>query len=330
MSNPSFGEAEILVGSYIAGKVVVRGFYAGQAIFPRLTMTLGVSLFEDAPVAPMATMMPATGLVPVAKQKAKRAKVRENTENLASRKAPYQMTDITGELRLEEGRSIVANLFWTGDRHFVQATKRGQESHLMVACDLDFQRLEAIERWRQGKAPVFWVRFWPTLVASGEPIGWVECRAFQVKIPREVWLEFYAQVGGGTYDVIEVQFSAKEAEEFKAAVGQVRRARTQIVEGDYDGAVLTCRKGIEAIVRELPKVDGDDGTGREVFGFFREAADEKRAEGYAGIVSRLKHLMNIAAHDPKAAPSYGRDEAQFILRTTEALLALMGRFARKQ
>ena len=302
----SFGESDILFASYIIGKARVLSFHAAQAIYPRLTMMVGISLFDttDEEHAP---------------QQIRR---------------PYVMADITGELRLKEMQEVVAPVYWAGDKHFVKSSKRGHETQTMLTCDLDFQRIELIERWRQGNPPVFWLQLWPTLMASGERLDWPEVRAFQVNITRELWMAFYEQVGGGKFDVIEVQFSAKEATQFSAAVGQVQKARTQIANGDYDGAVLTCRKAIEQIFRDLPDVDTQDVPESEakespVRKFFRLSTDPERAAAYVGILSRIKALSNIAAHGIASKHIYGREEAQFVLRTTESLLALIGRLAGK-
>jgi hypothetical protein len=42
----SFGEGEIVVNGIIVGKVRVLSVYQGQAVFPRLTLRLGVALHE--------------------------------------------------------------------------------------------------------------------------------------------------------------------------------------------------------------------------------------------------------------------------------------------
>jgi hypothetical protein len=244
------------------------------------------------------------------------------------------MADITGELRLKEMQEVVAPMFWTGNKHFVKATKRGHEEQVMLTCDLDFQRIELIERWRQGKPPVFWLQLWPTLMANGERLDWAEVRTFQVSITRELWMAFYEQVGGGKFDVIEVQYSAKEAAQFNSAVGQVQKARTQIADGDYDGAVLTCRKAIEQIFKDLPELEAQDIAESEakdspIRKFFRLTTDADRGAAYIGILSRIKALSNIAAHGIAAKQIFSREEAQFTLRTTESLLALIGRLASK-
>lgn len=302
----SFGESDILFSSYIVGKARVLSFHAAQAIYPRLTMMIGISLFDatDEEHAPLQV------------------------------RRPYVMADMTGELRLKEMQEVVAPVYWAGDKHFVKATKRGHETQAMMTCDLDFQRIELIERWRQGKPPVFWLQLWPTLMANGERLDWAEVRAFPVSITRELWMAFYEQVGGGKFDVIEVQFSAKEAAQFSAAVGQIQKARGQIADGDYDGAVLTCRKAIEQIFRDLPEVEAQEAPGSEtkdspVRKFFRLSTDAERASAYVGILSRIKALSNMAAHGIDSKHIFGREEAQFVLRTTESMLALIGKLAGK-
>jgi hypothetical protein len=303
----SFGEKEILYNSFIVGKATVRTFHAAQAIFPRLTMMIGVSLYD----------------------------VSDEEHAPKDIKRPYVMADITGELRLKEMQDIVAPVVWTGEKHFIKATKRGSESQVMMACDLDFPRVELIERWRDGKPPLFWLQLWPMLMASGERLEWPECRAFEVKITREAWMGFYSQVGGGTFDVIEFRFSPKEAGRFRAAVQEVQKAREQIAHGDYDGAVLTCRKATEQIFRELPDGESDDIEKSEtkdspIQKFFRASTDPDRAAAYIGILSRLKALSAIAAHGVGAKVIFSRDEAQFVLATTESLIALVGRLASRK
>ena len=299
----SVGENEITCGNYRIGKARILGFHAAQAIYPRLTILAGISLHD----------------------------VAEEPSAPKELKASYWMADITGELRLKEMQEVVAPIFWTGHKQFVRATTRGHEEQVTLACDLDFQRIELIERWRDAKPPTFWIQLWPVLMSrTGERLDWAEVRSFQMRVTREAWGDFYSQVGGGKFDVIEVQYSAKEAEQFKTAIRQVQKAREQIFNGDNDGAVLTCRKALEAILRELPRIEGKadvegDSKDSPLRTFFNMTTDEKRAEGYAGIVSKLKVLMNIAAHGVSARVLFTRDEAQFVLRTTEALLALLGR-----
>ncbi|TAK81056.1 MAG: hypothetical protein EPO20_26690 [Betaproteobacteria bacterium] len=302
MSETSFGEKEIVCNSYIIGKVTVRALHAAQAIFPRLAIMMEISLLDV------------------------------SDEEPAPIKTPYFMADLTGELRLKETQDVVAPLFWSGAKRFVKSSKRGSEAQVIMACDLDFQRIELVERWREGKPPIFWLQLWPTLIANGERLDHTQISAFQLRVTREAWLDFYSQVGGGKFDVIEVQFSAREAEQFKIAVNQVQKARAQIAGGDYDGAVITCRKAVEAIFRDLPKMENEDALEIETSDsplrkFFNATTDDKRAANYVGILVKLKGLMNIAAHGIGARVIFSREEAQFILRTTESLLALLGRLA---
>lgn len=59
------------------------------------------------------------------------------------------------------------------------------------------------------------------------------------------------------------------------------------------------------------------------------ACDEERGRAYAGIVSRLKQLANLAIHRPEAPGRYSRVEAQFVVGTTEHALVLLAALLKK-
>jgi hypothetical protein len=301
VTTASFGESEISCNSTRIGKARVLAFHAAQALYPRLTIDVGITLHD------------VSGEEHISKQV----------------QTPFVMTNITGELRLKETVDIVAPVSWSGQPAFVRSQKFSHEERIHLGCDLDFRRLEQIERWRDSKPPTFWLQLWPTLMANGERLDFAEVRAFQVSIPREVWLAFYTQVGGGQFDVIEVQFSESEAQRFKLAVNKVQKARSEITDGDYDAAVESCRKAVEAIFRDLPEVESSpsENSPSAIKSFLTERTDEKRATAYVGILSKLKELTNIAVHGFGHKMVYSRAEAQFIVRTTEALLALLGRLS---
>lgn len=295
----SYGENEIQCSSFTIGKVRVLNIHAAQAIFPRLGMTVGIGLYDV------------------------------STGQHSPLKFAYEMIDITGELRLKESQDIVGSIAWTGARGAIQCLAQAHESQIHMSCDLDLQRLEQIERWRNGTPPTFWVQFWPLLVAEGKRVPNVEARAFRVDVPREAWLDFYSKVGGRQFDVLEIQFSPRTAGQFQAALGHLRKAREKISNGDYDAAVETCRKAVEAMLGNLPEPTGDnaqlsEGDRAGLKRFLASRLDEKRATAYSGIQSHLKALMNRSVHAFGTDPIYSRAEANFIVRTTESLLMLLG------
>ena len=124
----SLGEGEIQISSTIVGKARVLNIFADSAVFPRLGLTIGVTLYER----PEAT-------------------------------AGLEMRDAEGELRLSERGDAVGAVQWAGARRFVRASNYGSENQLRFVCDLDHWRLEQVERRRAGAAPTFWLAIWPSL-----------------------------------------------------------------------------------------------------------------------------------------------------------------------
>ena len=118
----SFGENELLVNSRIVGLIRVLDVYHGQAVFPRLTFRLGVSLQEH----PTDKFAPGR---PIQK---------------------YEIRDLRGELRLDEGGKALGLLEWVGPRRYVRSASYIAESPIEVVCDLDWARVETIEEHLTG------------------------------------------------------------------------------------------------------------------------------------------------------------------------------------
>jgi hypothetical protein len=105
----------------------------------------------------------------------------------------------------------------------------------------------------------------------------------------------------------------------------VQEARRHIAEGDPDGAVALCRNAIDALKHELEPIDKDP-----IKGLLEARTDPHSAKEYLGIVSRLRQLSGFAHHEFGEPVRYSRAEAQFVVRTTEALLALLGRLSQPE
>lgn len=288
----SYGESTILVSSSTTGSIRVLGIYPDPAVFPRLGITLGVTLHE-----------------------------RPGDERAAElTRTAYEMRDATGELRLSEHGGVLGSVFWAGPRRHIRSSVYGSENQLRFVCDLDFYRLEQIERRRAGGVATFWLQLWPSLLNGARYLD-AEVGPIHFRVPRDEWLSFYSAVGGGHFDIIEIQYSTAEAEQFKRALARIQEARVKIGEGDYDGAVGICRNAIEALRRELVSAEEPD----PLKALLLARTDEPRTTEYLGIVSRLKQLSGFVHHEFGRHVTFSRAEAQFILRTTEALLAFVGR-----
>ena len=181
----SLGEGDIQVNAMIVGKARVLNVLADSAVFPRLALAVGVTLYEG--------------------------------EQFSS----LEMRDAEGELRLSERADALGSLQWAGARRFVRSSNYGHESEVRLVCDLDHWRLEQIERRRAGGTPVFWLEFWPILMSGGEVLD-AQVAPIRFAVPRDQWLEFYAKVGGGGFEVIEVHFPGRDADRFRRAVERTR------------------------------------------------------------------------------------------------------------
>ncbi len=292
----SFGESELLVGSRIVGRVRALDVVSGSAIFPRLDIRLGFAL-HDSPKYEFGPDRPIQA---------------------------FEVRDVRGELRLEENAKTVGYLHWAGARRFVRSTSYGAENDVLLVCDLDSSRMEMIEEHRAGRDSLFWLALWPSLV---DEHGFLDCdvRPLRVAIPREKWIAVVGSLTHARVTLLEVKRPRLEAPEFEAAIGHIMEARTRVDRGDFDESVACCRRAIEALSRALDI--GHKAASLE--GSLGAVTDEKRAKAYAGIVSRVKELGNYTIHRSEAPGRYSRTEAQFVVGTTEHVLALLAGLLRK-
>lgn len=295
----SVGEADVGVNGRLIGKVRVLRFYADAAIYPRLVLETGFTLYDDAGTQ-FTQGVPATG---------------------------YEVIDVTGELRLNEHSMCVAPLYWNGgDRNLgSSSTPHPYEQQIRLVADLDPWRLERLEAARGLSSPAFWLTLSLSFVAGNGGYHHREkVRAFRLEVPREQWLQFLAAVHHDEFEVIEVRYDKSKVERFRKALQEAASARSRIMAGDYNEAVTACRRALEAVSGE-----SDIGNTAEDWKLtLTPRSDERRAEAYASVFSKVKVLANVTVHPGGAPVVYSRSEALFVLRTTENLLALLGDLTR--
>lgn len=284
----SLGEAEILIGSQRVGKFRALSLYAAPAVYPRLGIRIGCTLHD------LGGRRLGTG------------------PELVS----LELRELLGDLRLTENADAIGPVFWAGQRRFVRSSSYGDESQIELFCDLDPWRLEQIEERRGGESPRFWLQLWPTITATGQATD-AEIRAFPVTVPREQWHEFLARSGAGRYELLEIRYSAREADEFRRASQRLREAHELLENGEFDDAVGRCRMAIDALGHEVP-LEGKD----PIAALLIHATDKHRAEQYLGLRSKIKQLSSFAHHEFGTPVRYSRPEAQFVIRITESFIAL--------
>lgn len=312
----SLGECELTSGSYVVGKVRALSIYPAAAAYPCINIRLSCSLLNS----PEARHLGDTGLI------------------------NYRMHDLTGELRLTEYADSIGPIRWTGDRQgSPRSSDKGYESQLDVVCDLDLVRLEVIETHRDGRAPKLWLQLWPTFVQESR---WIDAsvRSFALDIPRDDWLTCLTSLHRGRSEIIEVRFESSEAEFFNRALSHTAESRNRILLGDYNQAVAACRLAIDEMFSTLnaeraefqSRENGEAGRqppGPETFAssslraVLGQHTDEARSAEYRRILKGLKDLTHLPHHISSGTRSYSRAEAQFIVRTTENFLAMVGALA---
>jgi hypothetical protein len=286
----SFGETDLLLGNRIAGKVRVLGVHHGQALFPRLAFGLGIAL-HDFPATAFPSSDPLEG---------------------------YEIRGLGGELRLDENARAVGALTWIGGRQNIRSSRHGSENQIVLACDLDWPRFEAIEENRSGNEAIFWLCLWPTVVKGAEYLD-SEVRTFRVQVPRETWLKYIEPLTGLRHELVEIPIPSASTSEFLAATKHIAEARRRVDTGDFDEAVICCRRSMEATFVAL-NLKND---ARELETLLAPITDAGRAKAYASIVARIKELGNLTVHRGEASGMYRRVEAQFAVATTAHTIHLL-------
>lgn len=286
----SLGERELVVNSRNIGRIRILTINTGQAVFPRLTFRIGVSL-QDTPTDFFAPGRPIQA---------------------------YEIRDIRGELRLEENIKALGLIHWAGSRRYVRSSANAYENQIEVVCDLDWIRVETLEDHRAGKEPVLWLVFWPTLVDAQ---GFLDCDIGPIKVvvPRDNWLQVLSVLTDSRREVLEVQRPVLESPEIDAAIGHIRESRARVGRGDFDEAVAACRRALESTAKALD-VPSKAGAIEQALA---AVTDDKRAKAYAGIVAKLKDLANYTIHRHEAPGRYTRTEALFVVGATEHTIALL-------
>ena len=137
----------------------------------------------------------------------------------------------------------------------------------------------------------------------------------RLMIPRDYWIRLLTEMKKCNIEVFEIQTWGIRENRFSGAVNHIKSARIKIEQGNYNEAILICRKAIECIYHEV----SEEILPEEIIA----RTDDKRAKEYMSFITRIKQLASYAVHDVKISVEYTRFEAQFVVRSTENLIALL-------
>lgn len=286
----SYGETDIVHSSRHIGRIRLKSVSALPALGPRLGFSLGFQLHDQA-------------------------------EHPSGREAivDYRLTDLNGDVRLKESGPYVGSLEWSGRRGHVRSSNYGHEDDLQLICELDWQRLEALERHRTGKQLELWFSLWPRLENRGLLLE-VDVRPLRAQLPLEAWIPVLENLRHARIEVLEVAIPAAFADQFRACLAELSEARRQVDFGEYASAIVRCRKAAEMLAKLARRKDSEADGVKEVLEAFVGA---ERAAVYTDVLREVKKLGNVELH-AVVEHGYSRSEALFAIRTLESLTELFG------
>jgi len=196
----------------------------------------------------------------------------------------------------------------------VERIERAREGNLCVA--LEFDGIIAVHSPKTGSVE----RFERTRI-----------QAMSFAIPTSQWVEqLLPQLGYGSLELIEVRLSnGLRAENLAKAVEEIREARKYLVAGDWEKAVAHCRNTLETVLssRQL-QVPATSAFRMKVDEFVRDHLGSKLGGKQSKLLAEeMKLLWEVssqAAH-PTPVDSFHRDDADFIVRNTTAIVEYVSR-----
>ncbi len=151
-----------------------------------------------------------------------------------------------------------------------------------------------------------------------------DVRPFRIHIPRDRWLSVIEQIRKQRIAIVEVVFSEAEAARFQRAADHLRDAHNRVDRGDYSEAVACCRRVLESLTSQLDIENTSDG----VRHFLESRTDPQLALQYAGLITRIKNLANLAVHHTGEPVEYNRNGARFVVGITEQVAVLVASLSR--
>ena len=267
-----FGHTELVIGGAIAGEFRVTRVEAPESIGPRLALSLECVLHD----------VHAEGL---------------SEEPIEG----YRLIGLIGELTLTRGENSVAVLHWLGAGHWARSANYLQPVSLDLVADIDPARVERLASFAGDKGLQVWLKLWPTFMKAD-----LELRAsvglMSVEIPTAKWAELASRWRGFTHEVVLLTYSIAHAEQFRSALVHARRGQDLVDEARYPEAVQACRKALERLAIETQEQTGGEG----VHIGLRSLVGPKKAQAYAGFLTKLKEVGNLTVH--------GSSEAHLSLR----------------
>lgn len=288
----SYGESALVIGSTISGRVRLKALQTEPSLGPVLIFSLGFQLHN-----------------------------KDGTSSENDPTTQYMLTDVDGNVRLgtEQGPFLAALMF-ANARSAVRSSHYGNEGDVRMTCEIDWHRLESLERIRAGGPLELWLSLWPRLELAGVHVPDATISPFGCQVPIESWLPVLEAMRGDRTEILEVRIPTIAAGEFEGAMSSLVEARRHVDTGEYAVAIVQCRKAAEMIATIARATDREADSLNAIL---EPLVGDVRAGAYSNVLAAVKRLGNIELHTV-VEHGYRRAEALFAIRTLESLLDLFG------
>lgn len=190
-------------------------------------------------------------------------------------------------------------------------------------------QLDAVEQARSGGGLRMELRVRCTIHDPAEPYPSGTSKTVYKEIPASVWIDALRQMGYLDVRVLEIPLQPGiDGEPLLRAETRLQEARQALLQGDYDGVAVACRKAVDEVIDEL---------GKAGFRHDPKSIDFSKPGRYVAMAVALRRLADPSAHadasqlEAGAEPTrYSRPDALFLIETTTSLLARAARSPWKQ
>jgi hypothetical protein len=148
-------------------------------------------------------------------------------------------------------------------------------------------------------------------------------------IPRSEWVDrILPALGYGGLELLEVRYGMSTvARSLPKAVAEINEAKKYLLEGDWEKAVGHCRKSLEVVLDSRPSSLPTTAKFRDKVNAFICDNLTTLGEQQAKLLARQMELIwEVSSQAAHASPAtFVRADAEFLLRTTMALVEYFGR-----
>lgn len=219
----------------------------------------------------------------------------------------------------QDGGQIYIGMAQPENAWVMQATNTSKAGHYAFRINLTDEQLEKIETLRAGGDLQFLLFMMCDVSGGREALSAFD--DIRIHVQRSAWLEVMKSFGVDRRVVLEIDLPDLKSGALPSAVHGLRRARTELDAGNYDGVVRECRIALES-VRLAFKLDDPI---RQALAQYVGNERRQMTKGARALLLNefAMHYAHLAHHpdDEGQRVDFGRRDAAFALAIASAVVA---------